>query len=93
MSRNAAKDASGLVRIEPICVGRDDAARLLGIGVSTLELHTAKGLLPKPRQLGGRAVWLVAELRRAAEALPVSELLPPAAAQMAKGKAKIGGAA
>lgn len=83
MSRTPAKVAPGLVHIEPISVGCDDAARLLGIGVSTLHMHVAKGLLPKPRQLGGRAVWLVAELRRTAEALPVSELLPPAKGQAA----------
>lgn len=66
-----------VVSIEPITVGREDAARLLGIGVSTFEAHVARGKLPQPRMLGARAVWLVAELRRAAEALPVSELLPP----------------
>lgn len=71
------KTAAPLVHIEPISVGREDAARLLGIAVSTFEQHVSRRTLPAPRQLGGRAVWLVAELRRAAEALPVSELLPP----------------
>lgn len=70
-------EAPALVRIEPITVGREDAALLLGIGVSTFESHVARGLLPKARALGGRAVWLVSELRQAAERLPVSELLPP----------------
>lgn len=70
-------EASTLVRIEPISVGREDAARLLGIGTSTFELHVSRGSLPKARMLGGRSVWLVSELRKAAEALPVSELLPP----------------
>lgn len=80
-----------LIRIEPITVGRDDAAQLLGIGCSTFEAHVARGLLPKPRQLGGRSVWLVSELRATAEGLPVSELLPPPAkrpAPTARGAAK-----
>jgi hypothetical protein len=66
------------LRIEPISVGRDHAAAMLGIGTSTFEAHVSRGTLPKPRQLGGRAVWLVEELRSAAIALPVSEMLPPA---------------
>jgi predicted DNA-binding transcriptional regulator AlpA len=66
-----------IIRIEPISVGREDAALLLGIGLSTFEQHVSRGSLPRPRQLGGRAVWLVDELRSAAHSLPVSELLPP----------------
>lgn len=66
-----------MIRIEPIAVDRASAALLLGIGISTLEAHVARGTLPKPRQLGGRALWLVDELRATALALPVSELLPP----------------
>jgi predicted DNA-binding transcriptional regulator AlpA len=68
-----------LVSIEPIAVGREHAAELLGLGLSTFEQHVSRGTLPRARQLGGRAVWLVSELRRTAEALPVSELLPPPA--------------
>ena len=68
------------LRIEPISVGRDHAAAMLGIGLSTFEAHVSRGALPRPRQLGGRAVWLVEELRAAAHALPASELLPPPAA-------------
>lgn len=66
-----------VVRIEPITVDRNTAAVLLGIAVSTLENHVARGTLPKPRQLGGRALWLVSELRETALSLPVSALLPP----------------
>lgn len=70
-----------MIRIEPILVGRASGAMLLGIGISTFEAWVARGLLPKPRQLGGRALWVVDELRAAALALPVSELLPPPLAQ------------
>lgn len=73
-----------MVQIEPITVGRDHAARLLDIGVSTFEAHVSRGTLPRGRMLGGRAVWLVSELRQAAQALPVSELLPPPAARRAR---------
>ena len=65
-----------MIRIEPIAVDRASAALLLGIGISTLEMHVSRGTLPKPRQLGGRAVWLVDELRATAQALPVSDMLP-----------------
>lgn len=63
--------------LEPIAVGRDEAAAMFSIGVSTFELRVSRGELPQPRQLGGRAVWLVDELRAAAASLPVSAMLPP----------------
>jgi len=66
-----------IVQAQPISVGRDDAAMMLGIAVSTFEAHSARGTLPRPRMLGGRAVWLVDELRAAVHALPVSALQPP----------------
>ena len=66
------------VQLEPVLADRQTAAALLGgIAVSTFEGHVARGALPQPRQLGGRALWVVAELRTAALALPVSALLPP----------------
>jgi hypothetical protein len=71
------KTAAPDIRIEPISVGKEHAAAMLGIAVSTFAAHVARGSLPQPRQLGGRAIWLVSELRLAAHALPVSELLPP----------------
>lgn len=75
--RSATAASVQLVRIEPISVSREDAAAMLGVALSTFEKHVARHTLPQPRQLGGRAVWLVDELRTAAHALPVSELLPP----------------
>lgn len=70
-------DPGTVVRMEPIALDRSAAALALGIGLSTFEAHVTRGTLPRPRQLGGRAVWLVEELRAAALSLPVSELLPP----------------
>lgn len=73
----ATAERPALVSMEPIAVDRVEAARALGIAVSTFEGHVSRGTLPKPRQLGGRAIWLVDELRATARALPVSEMLPP----------------
>jgi len=66
-----------LLHLPPFAIGRETAAAACGVAVSTFELRVAKGDLPKPRQLGGRAVWIPEELRAAIHALPVSELLPP----------------
>ncbi len=80
MSRAARPKAEPvqMIRIEPIAVDRASAAQLLGLGLSTFEARVSRGDLPKPRQIGSRAVWLVDELRAAAQALPVSEMLPVA---------------
>ena len=72
-----------LIRVEPIAVERGTAAAMLSLAVSTFEGHVARGVLPRPRQIGGRVAWLVDELRAAAHALPVSELPPPPTRQPA----------
>jgi predicted DNA-binding transcriptional regulator AlpA len=66
-----------VISIEPIAVDREQAAALLCISRSHFEAHVARGDLPQPRKIGGRAVWLVSDLRDAAHELPVSDLLPP----------------
>ena len=71
------KTLPAMMTVQPIAVDRDTAAAMLSLARSTFEQHVSRGLLPRQRQLGGRAVWLVDELRAAAHALPVSELLPP----------------
>jgi predicted DNA-binding transcriptional regulator AlpA len=64
--------------IAPIAVDRDTAALMVGgISINTFETRVRDGTLPPPRQLGGRAVWLVRELEEAANDLPVSTMLPP----------------
>lgn len=56
-----------------ILVDRFMAAEMLGsINVRTFEARVRDGVLPKPRRLGRRVLWLVRELHEAAEALPVS---------------------
>lgn len=71
-----AREDMSPITIEPIAVGRHTAADLLGIGRSMFEAHVSAGRLPRPRQIGARSVWLVSELREAAQRLPVSEMLP-----------------
>ena len=61
----------------PIAVRESKAAELLDIGESTLRRLKARGLLPKPRMIGGSARYLVSELIAAAESMPVSDLPPP----------------
>jgi len=62
----------------PIFVDRNTAAQAFALSVSTFEREVALGKLPKPRKLSGARVgWLWSELVAAAQALPVSDLLPP----------------
>ena len=44
-------------------VGEDDAAKMLGISVSTLRRRNAEEALPAPSRIGSRVLWNVAELR------------------------------
>jgi predicted DNA-binding transcriptional regulator AlpA len=67
-----------VVRIKPILVDRATAAAALALSVSTFEREVALGNLPKPRKnSSARVGWLWSELVAAAEALPVSDLVPP----------------
>jgi predicted DNA-binding transcriptional regulator AlpA len=65
------------IAIQPLAVGRETAAAMCDISPRTFHARVADGTLPQPRKLGGRAVWLVSELAKACEQLPVSDLLPP----------------
>jgi prophage regulatory protein len=63
----------------PIALRREQAAAALGMSVSLFEREVTRGNLPKPRKLADRTTgWLYDELKAAAVALPVSDLLPPA---------------
>lgn len=68
-----------IVTIEPLLVDRETAAKMLrNMSISTFEELARKEPLLKPRKVAGRLVgWPVANLRAWAEALPVSEHLPP----------------
>jgi hypothetical protein len=50
-------------QLQPICVGADVAAKLLGISERSLASHSDDGLVPSFR-LKGRRLWCVDVLRR-----------------------------
>jgi excisionase family DNA binding protein len=64
-------------QITRIAVTEEEAATMLSISPSTVRKLKAEGKLPRPRQIGGSARYLVRELIEAAESAPVSALLPP----------------
>lgn len=67
-----------IVTIKPLYLAREEAAKFLGIGTSTLEEMCAKGEAPGPRQVSrGRVGWLVEELEAWGRSRPKSESLPP----------------
>lgn len=59
----AERTRAPLAALEPLAVGIDEAAAMLGIGRTLLHELDAAGKLPAPLKLGGRIVWRVAELR------------------------------
>lgn|GEM_PF-1927772 len=57
------------ISAEPLLVVPEVAAKLLGMGRSTLDKLEASGAIgPKPIRLGGKVLWSPAELRRWIEA-------------------------
>lgn len=74
--------------IEPAALGRVEAARYVGLSLTSFEKAIREGRAPAPRAIGPRrVVWLVRELTAWLEALPTSELLPPANTGAAKPRA------
>lgn len=49
-------------RIRSATLGYRDASALLGISQASLRRHRAAGLVPAPLEIGGRVLWLEAEL-------------------------------
>lgn len=49
--------------IEPVLIGKRDAARMLGLGISTLERYILCGWVPKPVKIGNALRWRIDELR------------------------------
>ncbi len=50
-------------RVEPLAVGRRGAAGLCGVSVRSWDRAVSSGLAPRPVRIGGRVLWVVAELR------------------------------
>lgn len=70
---------NAIVQIAPIAVDCETAAAMLGgIGRSTFLQWVSRGLLPRPRKLGNRSMWLVSELNEAAAKLPAYDDTPDA---------------
>lgn len=67
-----------IIQVEPMYLGREEAAAFLALSVSTFEGGVRTGAIPKPRMLSkSRVGWLVSELRQFAMERPVSDLPPP----------------
>lgn len=57
----------------PILVGYGDLCSLLGVSRRHLQRMVQRGELPKPRIMGNRRLFVVAEVMKAVEALPTRD--------------------
>jgi excisionase family DNA binding protein len=55
--------------LKPLAVPDKEAARLLGIGKSTLWANVKAGKLPAPIHIGGATRWRVSDLERHLQAM------------------------
>lgn len=77
MPTSKAGARSQVLTITPLAVNSATAAAMLGqISETTFFEKVSRGELPKPRKIGQRSVWLVAELEAAANNLPISDDKP-----------------
>lgn len=61
-SNNSTSQPAGA--LEPLLVGRRDAARLVGVGQRTFDRWSSAGLIgPRPLRIGGKVVYHLGELR------------------------------
>jgi len=56
--------------LPPLGISREQAATLIGISVSLFDRAVDAGTMPKPRILGGRLIWDVAEVAEHFRAIP-----------------------
>jgi hypothetical protein len=59
--------------LPPMAVNEPQAAAFINVSPRNLRTLVEKRLIPPPRALGGRKVWLVEELAAALRALPVAD--------------------
>lgn len=59
--------------LPPLGINREQAAFLVGISVSLFDKAVLAGTMPRPRRIGGRLVYDVAELAEAFRRLPHQE--------------------
>ena len=65
---NATLTKPRIAAVEPALLRRPDAARMMGMGQSTLDRHDAAGLVPEAKKIGGVKAWSVLEIRAWIEA-------------------------
>jgi predicted DNA-binding transcriptional regulator AlpA len=56
--------------LPPIAVSRDEAAQMLGIGVTKFDEMVSSGRMPEGRHIDTRVLWSVEEIIQAFHALP-----------------------
>ena len=61
----------------PRGLGREEAARYIGIGIRLFDAMVSDGRMPKPKLINSRKVWDRARLDAAFEALPEPEEIAP----------------
>lgn len=59
--------------LPPLGINREQAASLVGISVSLFDKAVLAGTMPRPRRIGGRLIYDVAELAEAFRRLPHQE--------------------
>jgi predicted DNA-binding transcriptional regulator AlpA len=58
------------ISLPPLGINREQAAALIGIGVSLFDKAVEAGTMPAPRMIGGRLIYDVQELIEAFRRLP-----------------------
>lgn len=61
---------SDLFAYPPRFMGRSEAARYMGVGITTFDEMVNDGALPRPKRMKTKAVWDRVDLDLAATALP-----------------------
>ena len=79
MTTETTATAAPIVLLPALALDRAGAARCCSLGLTAFNSAVQAKILPQPRRINGRAVWVVAELQAALMGLPVSDLLPPPA--------------
>lgn len=57
--------------LPPGALSREAAADYFSIGPTAFDRYVAEGILPRPRLLGSRTIWRLADLDKALGALPI----------------------
>jgi predicted DNA-binding transcriptional regulator AlpA len=61
--KRAQRFKAGIAPVEPLLLGAEEVAALLGIGKTLLYELDSAARIPAPLKLGNRCVWAISELR------------------------------